>query len=169
MSLPRRENRPCSSLICPLDGFVDSPPAEDVVVGARVGGAAGVFPIPNPGTDIPAAPRRLTAPWFRRLLGWLLPVETGLCVWAGDALPLRGGRRGGSDGGPPLGFTREYGGGAAFLSGLPLRAGGGGRWDVDSPVVLRRYGFGSTAGPSNCCCWTPDVCPAGGCVTEPAF
>lgn len=74
-----------------------------VVVGERAGGGGAVFPIPSPGTDIPAAPSRLMAPWFKYPPAWLPPVETGLCVWTGDAFPLRGGSLGGNEGGP-LGF-----------------------------------------------------------------
>ncbi len=50
-------------------------------------------------------------------------VETGLR--AGDAVLLRGGSRGGREGGGPLGFVEEgKGGGGAGLR-APIRFGGG--------------------------------------------
>lgn len=68
-----REKRPCRSLRWPLYDFADdSPPVgvdADVAVGERAGGggggAADFPPIPKPGTETPAAPRRLMAPWLK--------------------------------------------------------------------------------------------------------
>lgn len=101
------------------------------------------LPIPKPGTEMPAAPRRVMAPWEGS---------------GGVATALRGGRRGGRAGGPPppgglevyagggvnvvvglgRGLLREgrEGGGAAVL--VPDREGGGG----GGSAVMRRTGGG---------------------------
>lgn len=108
----------------------------------RVGGGGGVLPpagwlvapvpMPNPGTEIPAAPSRFIAPWFSR------PEEVGGLVWTGDVRAGGGaGFRGGNLGGKPGGMVFEElgrGGGGC----ISRRGGGGGRWDVDSPLVSAR-------------------------------
>ena len=119
---------------------------------AVLGGGRGVFsleppPMPNPGTETPAELSRLRDPWFR------MP----LCASGSfTAFPYVGGGvgaegpgcefcLGGNRGGRPGGFGRSTGGGIrpSAPSFLP---GGGGRFEVDSPVVSARKGTGGPFG-----------------------
>ena len=75
---------------------------------ARGGGGLGedgvaglVRPIPSPGTEMPAAPSLLTAPWFNKLL-LLPPVLRGVRTGAGLPELVLGGSRGGNLGGAGL-------------------------------------------------------------------
>ena len=103
--VPSLENRDCSSFICA------PAPAEGVVLAE--GGAAGGFPMPSPGTETPAAPSRLMAPWFKTPAragdpgGGDRTGRAGGDIGAGDTTagepePDRGGSRGGRLGGPGL-------------------------------------------------------------------
>jgi hypothetical protein len=81
------------------------------------GSVAGAFVgrIPRAGTDTPAAPRRLTAPWL--IMSTLPPVLDGVKAAVGLPVPLRGGSLGGSRGGAGLPATMESydgGGGVVF-------------------------------------------------------
>lgn len=104
-AVPSLENRDCSSFICapaPAEGVA---PAE--------GGATRGFPMPSPGTETPAAPSLLMAPWFTSPARAGDPGggdRTGRAggdvgvgdIAAGEPEPDRGGSRGGRLGGPGL-------------------------------------------------------------------
>lgn len=88
----------------------------------------GEAPMPNAGTDTPAAPSLLMAPWFRTPAP---PVGEGLCTGVEPPEPVRGGRRGGKRGGQALAgaaTTESYEGGGGDMPPAPsLLPGGRGR------------------------------------------
>lgn len=99
--------------------------------------------MPNAGTDIPAAPSLLMAPWLKSL-GLAPRADNGLSVRPGVPEPDRGGSLGGRLGGGALvpaeeATTDSYGGGL-WLLGRSLLTGGDGRLEVDRPVVSALYG-----------------------------
>jgi hypothetical protein len=145
-------NRFCNSWSCgPLPAVAGGDSGADVdelelwragggggaIVRPPRGGTGGeaVRPIPNPGTDTPAWPKRFMAPWLR----------TGAAGCCCIASPYEGGAggvysstfsvwRGGSLGGRPGGFDREAGAGGG-VAAFGRKAGGLGRFAVLNPVV----------------------------------
>lgn len=105
---PSLEKRDCSSLLMPPDG---GSACLGLLPRGGGGGCKGLPlplplplapppPMPSPGTDTPAAPSRLSAPWLRNPTCWL---SGG--AWAcapGEAEFVRGGSRGGRLGGGGL-------------------------------------------------------------------
>lgn len=158
------EKRALSSLAVECDSVV-------VVVGRVEGGDGGTGdeveeerPMPKPGTDIPAAPRRFMEFWLRRpvLLSTAAGADgragrDGFDGGGGGANPGevageeeldRGGRRGGKEGSGPAPRDVPGGGGAARPFAPSFLPGGGGKWEVSRPVVSRLHGFGGGAGSS---------------------
>lgn len=123
-------------------------------------------PMPSDGTDTPAFPSLFIAPWFNRVGGSAASSYAG--GGDGDRLGIflagnRGGREGfGLGTGPEL-YESSFD--VSFR-----RAGGGGRCEVDSPVVSERYGTGGGAGlecsGSSTDC-VPEYCRAGGAGAIP--
>lgn len=143
LPIPNLENRAWSSFteeeVVAAGGDDIAELGRELVSAVRGGGRAGLLlppPIPNPGTDNPAAPSRSTAPWFKKLVCLLGASGAGSRgVALGELLLCRGGSLGGRLGG--VGFPAAtpavgvYGGGGlgdiAPPSGPSLRLGGGGR------------------------------------------
>jgi hypothetical protein len=116
------------------------------------GGTAGLLfpPTPKPGTDTPAAPNLLNAPWFKiPRLGSASDVAAPY-VGGGEGAEGEGFEfcLGGNRGGRPGGFALAAGGaiGGLLPSAPSFLPGGGGRCDVDSPVLSARYGTGGGGG-----------------------
>jgi hypothetical protein len=157
--------------------------------GSAAGGAAAADPpIPRPGTEMPAAPSRDTAPWLSSPSGAPMRRSAGAAACTGELLPDRGGSRGGSAGpGPLLLVGRNpaaavYAGGGGSVAGLPvvvavggrsvsaaatgdrpsapsLRPGGRGRFAVDRPVVSSfQLAPASRAGGAGAASTTPGSC-----------
>ena len=130
------------------------------------GGTGGdaLRPMPKPGTDTPAWPRRFKAPWF-------IDCAAGCCI----ASPYEGGAggvysstfsvcRGGSLGGKPGGFPLGAGAGGG-VAALGLNAGGFGKCAVLSPVVSVLYGPCGFDSCSACRCASSRSCWR--CLADP--
>lgn len=135
-SLPKRDDSPLIEDERPELGRSDGEAVELILLDE---------PMPRPGTDIPAAPSRLTAPRF------ITPESGSASGWGaagggGLKLPLRGGSLGGSDGGPEVaGLVASYrGGGGLGWVWFRLTGGAGGG------LALRGCGDGTGAGASSC-------------------
>lgn len=157
----RREKRCCNSF-----SWLGWPCVEGGV-GAAV--CVLLLLIPKPGTDTPACPSRLSAPWFRVAgLGADGCVASpyvggGAGVFSSGYSFCLGGRTGGGLAAAALGggggvaragrpgFALGGGGGPGLPPGVLLRlTGGGGRWSVRRPEVSLRYGPEGGFAASSC-------------------